>query len=206
MTTTTTLSKEATVGGLIAEYRALGTLLRSLSDGEWRTPTRCAGWEVRDVCGHVVGLASDSFGGRIGKFTPEEQAAQRRDAKPTDLADELDEALAVVEPGLGSITDEQWDGPSGAPDLTMAEGLLTLWYDAWVHRDDVNAAIGRTTDGGDGLDAAVAYLRGNLAKQGWRPPAGVDLDSLDRHQFVLAATGRTDPAALGLDESVNVYR
>jgi hypothetical protein len=28
----------------------------------------------------------------------------------------------------------------------------------------------------------------------------------DPHQFVLVATGRADPATLGLDESVNVYR
>ena len=28
----------------------------------------------------------------------------------------------------------------------------------------------------------------------------------DPHQFVLVATGRADPATMGLDESVNVYR
>jgi hypothetical protein len=28
----------------------------------------------------------------------------------------------------------------------------------------------------------------------------------DAHQFVLVATGRADPATLGLDETANVYR
>ena len=206
MTTTTMPTKDATVAGLLGEYRAFGSLLRSLNDDEWRTRTRCDGWEARDVCGHVVGLASDSFNGRIGRFTAEEQAAQRRDAKPSDLADELDEALGVAQSLLTVLTDEQWDSPSGAPDLSIGDGLLTLWYDSWVHRDDVNAAIRRPVDRDAGLDAAVTYLRRHLAHDGWTAPAGVQLDSLDPHDFVLAATGRTDPAPLGLDESVNIYR
>lgn len=32
------------------------------------------------------------------------------------------------------------------------------------------------------------------------------IGGVDALQFILAATGRSDPAALGLDETVNIYR
>ena len=65
---------------------------------------------------------------------------------------------------------------------------------------------------------SVAYLARMLALKGWGP-ATLALDGLpehdigaggrtvtgDPHQFVLVATGRADPATLGLDASVNVY-
>jgi hypothetical protein len=72
-----------------------------------------------------------------------------------------------------------------------------------VHADDIRAAAGRAPVKGAGLGASVAYLEGELAKQGW---AGTVPDDVAPHDFVLAATGRLDPAPLGLDETVNIYR
>jgi uncharacterized protein (TIGR03083 family) len=200
------LDRTAVAEGLLGEYAAYLTLLRSLSPAEGRAATRCDGWTVHDVLAHVVGLASDSFAGRVGRFTPDQQAEMRRDVTAVDLADELEQSLQVAEPFLRSVTDEQWDGPSGAPDLTLGDGILTLWFDAWVHRDDVAAALGRPSDAGPGLEASRTYVRRVLAKNGWRPPEGVEVDALDPHRFVLAATGRVPAAELGLGEEVNLYR
>jgi len=36
------------------EYADLLALLRGLTDEQWRTPSLCAGWRVRDVVGHLV--------------------------------------------------------------------------------------------------------------------------------------------------------
>lgn len=202
---TDTIPITPTIDGVLSEYAAHASLLDGLTDEEWTTPTRCAGWVVRDVLAHVVGLASDSFNGRVGQSTPDEQAAQRRDAKPGDLAAELREVMAAAEPLLRSVGEEQWAGPSGAPDLTLAEGVRTLWYDAWVHRDDVLAALGRPHDTGPGLQASVADVRMHLDRRGWAPPAGVDVDAIDTYQFVLAATGRIPGSAVGLDDTVNIY-
>ena len=201
-----TLDREAIVDGLLGEYDHYRKLLAELDADQERRPTRCDGWTVHDVVAHVVGLASDAFAGRIGRFTPEEQVAMRRDLTPAELADELDQALLLGEPVLRAVTPAQWDGESGAPGLTLGQGLLTLWNDAWVHRDDVRAALGQPPDTGPGLAASRAYLRWSLERQGWVPPSDVDVDAIDDHAFVLAATGRIPAAQVGLDRRVNVYR
>jgi len=104
------------------------------------------------------------------------------------------------------------------PDLTLGEGVLTLWYDAYVHADDIRAAVGRPSERGEGLHASVAYLAAELTRRGWGP-ATLALDSLPRYdvgaggravtgdplQFVLAATGRADASTIGLDPTVNIY-
>ena len=114
--------------------------------------------------------------------------------------------------------DEMWNGPSGVPDLMLGEGVLTLWFDAYVHSDDIRAAIGRASERGDGLHASVVYLAAELTKRGWGP-ATLLLDGEPRHdigaggpemtgealQFVLVATGRADPATMDLDPTVNIY-
>lgn len=200
------MEREAVVDGLLGEYRAYRELLGDLDPAGDRAPTRCDGWTVHDVAAHVVGLASDAFAGRIGRFTPDEQAAMRRDLTPAELVDELEQALLLGEPFLRALTDEQWDADSGAPGLTLGEGLLTLWYDAWVHRDDIRAALGQPPDDGPGLAASCAYVRWALDKQGWKPPECVDVDAIDDHRFVLAATGRIPASDVGLDPQVNLYR
>ena len=116
------------------------------------------------------------------------------------------------------IDDDAWNGPSGVPDLTLGDGVLTLWYDTFVHADDIRAAIGRPSVRGDGLDAAIAYLAKQLTAKGWGP-ATLALDGVGRHdvggggreitgdamQFALVATGRADAATMGLDPDVSIY-
>ena len=97
--------------------------------------------------------------------------------------------------------------------------MLGLGFDTYVHADDVRAALGRAPDRGPGLAAAVAFLAASLTENGWGP-ATLALDGMaprdigaggpfvtgDAHQFMLVASGRADPASLGLDPAVNVYR
>jgi hypothetical protein len=104
------------------------------------------------------------------------------------------------------------------PGRTIGNGVLTLWYDAFVHGDDIRTALGRPGERGPGLAASVRWLRDELARSGWGPVA-LSLDGLpplaignggpevtgDPMRFVLAASGRSDPAEFGLDPGVNVY-
>jgi hypothetical protein len=96
--------------------------------------------------------------------------------------------------------------------------VLTLWYDAFVHADDIRAALGRPSEGGAGLAASVEYLAGELTTRDWGP-ATLALEGLPRHdvsggggeitgdamQFVLVATGRAEPATIGLEPGVSIY-
>jgi uncharacterized protein (TIGR03083 family) len=218
MTTTTTLSRTFVGNGLVQEYEAFASLVESVNDEEWRTPSRCAGFEVRDVAGHVIGLAEDVVAGRPGSRNAEEEAASVRGDAPLTAAARLRTALTSIRALVDAADDGMWDGPSGVPDLTLGDGVLLLWYDAYVHGDDIRAAIGRPSARGEGLHASVAYLAGELTKRGWQA-ATLALDSVPRYDvsgggpavtgdalaFVLAATGRTDPAPLGLDPTVNIY-
>jgi uncharacterized protein (TIGR03083 family) len=218
MATTTTLSRPFVTNGLLREYAELAALVTSLGDEEWAAPSRCAGFDVRDVAGHVIGLAEDVAAGRPGSRTAEEEAASVRDDSPVDAAARLRGALGTIEAIAAGATDDMWNGPSGVPGLTLGEGVLTLWYDTYVHADDIRHALGRPPARGDGLHASVAYLASELTKRGWRPATlafegmprydvsgGGAAITGDAHRFVLVATGRADAATMGLDPSVNIY-
>jgi hypothetical protein len=96
--------------------------------------------------------------------------------------------------------------------------VLTLWFDTYVHADDIRNALGRPADRGAGVEASVAYLAPEIEKKGWGP-ATLALDGINRYeikgggqeitgdpyQFVLVATGRADAATMGLDPDVSIY-
>src|SRR4051794_39191938 len=199
-------------------------LIRSVDEHEWRTPSRCEGWTAADVAAHVTGQLSDIVNGRFeGLGTPEvtqREVDERRGKTPDEMADELAEATKVGADLLGSFDDAAWSGP---PPLdipgTLGEGVEGLWFDAWVHADDIRAAIGRPSEPGPGVRASVSHLADLLTHKGWGPATlalngveefevsggggrRVEGDAID---FVLVASGRKDAAELGLDPQVNVY-
>ena len=218
MTTTTALPRPYVATGALKEYEAFATLVESLSDSDWRTPSRCLGFEVRDVAGHVIGLAEDVVKGVPGSRNAEEEAASVRGDSPAQAAARLRAVIESLQPLLDALDDDMWNGPSGVPDLTFGRGVLTLWYDTFVHADDVRAALGAASETGAGLAASVEYLAGELTTKGWEP-ATLALDGVPRYdvgdggreitgdalQFVLVATGRADPATMGLAPGVSIY-
>jgi len=216
--TTSTPSRPDVSKGCIAEYETMAALIEPLTEAQWDAPTRCRGFAVRDVAGHVIGLAEDTAKGVPGSRNAELEAASVRHESPAGAAARLRAAIVPIQALLDTVDDDTWAGPSGVPDLTLGQGVLTLWYDAYVHNDDIRAALDRATDRGPGLEASVAYLARQLDLRGYGP-ATLTLEGLPRYDvgaggreisgdpvaFVLAATGRLDPAALGLDERVNIY-
>jgi uncharacterized protein (TIGR03083 family) len=220
------LTRTETIAGMLDEYAAFADLVAGLTSDQWADPSRCAGWEVRDVAGHVVGLCEDVVAGVPGSRDSAQEAASLRGLEPPVVADRLRTALdglRALGPGLDD--DAVWNGPSGVPDLTMGEGVLTLWYDTFVHADDIRVATGQREVDGPGLRAAVAYLEAELGRRGWGPSRlvfedqhegfgavsvgdaepGAPVHRLDARAFVLAATGRIDAGPIGLDPAVNIY-
>jgi uncharacterized protein (TIGR03083 family) len=218
MTTTTALPRPYVGNGLLQEYGDFASLVASLTDDEWRAPTRCAGFEVRDVAGHVIGLAEDVAAGKPGSRNAEEEAASVRGDSPAQAAERLRAALEAITAIANGADDTMWNAPIGVNDLTLGEGVLLLWYDAYVHADDIRTAIGRSSARGEGLNASVAYLADELTKRGYEPSTlalagtphyevngGGRAITGDALQFVLVATGRADAASLRLDPRVNIY-
>jgi uncharacterized protein (TIGR03083 family) len=216
--TTITLTRPHVSQGCLAEYETFASLIESLTEAEWNAAARCRGWQTRDVAGHVVGLAEDTAAGVPGSRNADEEAASVRHESPAGAAARLRAATASLRALFDVIDDDAWNGPIGVPDLTLGDGVLTLWYDTYVHADDIRAATGRESERGDGLDATIAYLAQELTTRGWGP-ATLSLDGAGRHdvggggdeitgdalQFMLVATGRAEPATMGLEPGVSIY-
>lgn len=204
--------------GLVAEYTAFAELIAGLGPSQWDTPTRCDGWRVRHVAGHVTGQAADLADGVIGSRTPGEQASALAGHTAAELASRLAGAASRAGEMLAGLDDAAWQRPSPVPRFSMRTAAMVLWSDAWVHADDVRAALGFPPVRGPGLRAAFARYCLGLRERGWGP-ARLRLDGFpaadfgtggpvvtgDPLPFVLAAAGRHDPATLSLPADVNIY-
>ena len=219
-----TLPREEVVQGVKDEMARFEGLVRSMDDDQWHLPTRCEGWTVADVAAHYIGTLADISAGRFdGLGTPEvtaREVEERRGRSQNELGDELQQAAKVGMDIMSSIDDEGWAGPApGDLGITMGEGVEAMWYDAYVHAEDIRAAVGAPPQPGPGLRASVSHVGDLLSQRGWGP-ATLALDGLEEFpvsgggrrvtgdplQFVEVATGRRDPGEFGLDETVNVYR
>ncbi|MDQ1445267.1 MAG: hypothetical protein QOI20_1731 [Acidimicrobiaceae bacterium] len=219
------LPREEVVQGTAEGLAQFEELLRSLDDEAWQKPTRCEGWTVADVAAHVVGTMTMITNGQLQELTDPDhvnrQTAERKGRTPAQLADELRDAAKLGNDLVGSFDDAAWGGP---PPLeipgTLGQAVEAIWYDTYVHTEDINAATGRAPERGPGLKVAVSHVTDVLDQQGWGP-ATFAFDGLpeiaigggggkrvtgDPLTFVLVATGREDPSVLGLDETVNIYR
>jgi uncharacterized protein (TIGR03083 family) len=219
-----TLGRTVVVEGMLTEYADFAVLLRSLTTGQWETASRCEGWAVADVAGHVVGQLTDVSQLRLeGLGTPEvtdRQVQERRGRTPGALADELDTSAGAASGLAAGFDDDAWSapGPPGTPG-TLGQGLESLWFDTFLHNDDIRAAIGAPTVAGDGVLPSVSHIAQVLTDQGWGP-ATLRLDGVpdfpvsgggpvvagDPMTFILVSAGRASPDLIGLDDTVNIYR
>ena len=220
-----TLPRQEVLTGLDDELGRFGELLRSLSATELDRPSPCEGWSNADVASHVVGNLADITNGRFDRLgSPEGQQAvvdERKGRTAAELADELGHVRKLANDIMATIDDDAWAGPSpGDLGIALGEGVEALWYDAYVHGLDIRTALGRPAATGPGLRASVSHLADLLGQRGFGP-ATLALDGMEEFavsgggdrrisgdpvDFVLVATGRKDPATMGLDETVNVYR
>jgi uncharacterized protein (TIGR03083 family) len=218
-----TLTRDEVTNGELAALDAFAALVRDLDAAALDTPTRCAGWTVRDVAAHVAGTITAVGAGQVAGLGTAEvidgHVAERRGRTAAELADEIAGGRKIAADLLAALDDTAWNTALPGFDGTIGEGVETIWYDAYVHADDIRTALGlapvRTADD---LHASVHHVAAALAKRGWGP-ATLAFDGLhevhvgdggprvtgDALDFVRAATGRTDPSALGLDASVNIY-
>ena len=219
-----TLERTVVIPGMITEYAAFAELLRGISGDQWAAPSRCEEWAVADVAGHVVGQLVDVSTLRLdGLGTPEvtdRQVRERRGRRPHELAEELDSATKAAGELAAAFDDGAWNapGPPGTPG-TLGQGLESLWFDTYLHADDIRDATSQGHTPPDGLLPSVSHIAQILTDQGW-PAATLRLDGLeefavsgggrvvtgDPMTFILVSTGRAAPSLMGLDDSVNIYR
>jgi len=117
-----TLDRAVVLAGICGELRVFGELVGSLSADDLMTPSRCAGWTVADIAGHVIGTVVDITQGRLeGQGTAQvtgRQARERAGRTVQELASELASAGPVLTALLGSLPEEAWGGSgAGQPGL-----------------------------------------------------------------------------------------
>lgn len=217
------LSLQEVRAGIAAEHQAFAKLLRELDGDEWTRPSRCAGWTVADVAAHVSGTMAEIVAGEIEGQGSEpvtaRQVEQRRGRTNEELADELDGAAKGSGDLLAGFSDAAWAGPApGGFAGTLGDAVEALWFDAYLHADDIRAAVGRPSERGPGLKASLSHVATVLGQRGWGP-ATLAFDGFDEFdvggggkrihgdalEFVRVATGRADPATVGLGPDVNIY-
>jgi len=204
----------------VARFEAV---VRAVDPSGWDAPSRCEGWTAGDVARHVVGQFADVVAGRFDGLGTDEatrrEVDERAGKSPTEVADELAELRPTLAMLLGSFDDAAWsmDAPGGASG-TLGQGVEALWSDMIIHADDIQSASGGGSAPDVDVTAAVSHIADMLTINGW-PPATIALDGVQTFDvsgggaaitgaawpFVLAATGRLDPADLGLDPSINIY-
>jgi uncharacterized protein (TIGR03083 family) len=203
-----TLSRTDISDGLINELNAFEQLVRSLSQAELDSPSRCEGWTVGDVARHTIGGMADVAAGRLdGLGSPEATArevAERAGRSADELADECAEVAKAAAALLAIFDDTTWEAPAGSYDGTIGRGVEALWYDTWLHGDDIRNALGRPTELGSGLPAALSHIEYSLCKLDWTGAVPA-LDDPNAFVFILAATGRVDGASFGANAPINLY-
>jgi uncharacterized protein (TIGR03083 family) len=203
------LSRTDISDGLVDELRSFEALVRSLSQAELDSPSRCAGWTVGDVARHVIGSMADVTAGRLeGLGTPEvtaREVAERAGRSATELADEC-AAVATAADGLLQVFDDTtWRAQSpGGFDGTLGQGVEALWYDTWLHADDIRSSLGRPSEVGNGMGCALSHVGTALSKHAWTG-AVPTVDDPNAFAFVLAATGRGGAESLGANAPIDIY-
>jgi uncharacterized protein (TIGR03083 family) len=203
------LARTVVSEGLIDELTRFEAQVRSLSEAEWNTPSRCEGWTVGDVARHVIGSMADVAAGRLdGLGTPEvtqREVDERAGRSPAELADECAEVTKAAAGMLPLFDDAAWAGPGpGGFDGTLGDGVEALFYDTWMHGEDIRAALGQAAVMSSGFGAARSHVAWDLRRvaqwQGEMPKADADA-----YAYIMVATGRTDASTLGAGAPPNIY-
>jgi uncharacterized protein (TIGR03083 family) len=216
------MSRDQITAGALGEYRSFSELLRGLDETQWRKDTRCDGWTVGHVAGHVVGQFDDVVNFRLdGLGQPEatqRQAAAGATSNGAEIADRLDELIPGAETLMSSFDDDAWASELPPTGNTLGEGVLALWEDTWVHADDIRSALGQDPVRTDGVRATIHRAAHELPGLGFAPATfvvdGERIDvggggaevQADAYDLAMVVTGRADPASVGLDETANMYR
>src|SRR3954469_11504086 len=165
------LTRTEMIAGTAAAVASLEELIRSLTDEEWRSPTRCEGWAVADVAAHVAGTLTAVATGAFDDFADpthiDRHVAARAGQSAEEIADEVHSSAKIGQDLMAAIDDDAWNGPAPAGVAgTIGDGVEAIWYDGYVHAEDILAAIGRPPTRGSDMKVAVVHIAHELENQG----------------------------------------
>ncbi len=147
------------VEDLAAQHQQLRQILESLQDEQWRSPTRCEGWDVADVVVHLAQsdeMAIGSVRGRFGDVMAEltegleptgsidegvaAMVARQRDFPPSELRRRWSDAASGLIEALDTMdlsTRVMWV----TGELSARSMATTRLAEAWIHAGDIASAL-----------------------------------------------------------------
>lgn len=213
-----TLVSEGDVGALfVRQRRRLEALFASLSEEDWRAPTRCENWTVQDVATHLVGVngffhssIAAGLGGTptrvLEGFDPKATPAAMVDAAPaTAPADTLaalvssDDVLCEL---VAALDDQQWwtiaEGPPGfVPIRLLVQHAL---WDCWIHERDIGLPLGlAVTEDPEEVMTCLRYVAG------FGPAVALALGKANPAVLVLETTDTDDCVVVEVTDRVTVH-
>ena len=199
------LPREQVSDGLLAELDDFEQLIRPLTEEQWNTPSRCAGWTVGDVARHVVGSMADVAAGQLDGLGTEavtaREVADRAGRSAEALADECAEVRKAAAGLLPIFDDDAWMALApGGYEGSLGDGVEALWFDTWMHADDIRSAVGAESQQGPTLAGAISHVSFELRKRD-------QSDEIvgDPFTWILVATGRAEPSVIGAGAPLNIY-
>ena len=167
------------VDALAEQQAELGAVLEVLTEEAWRRPTRCAGWDVRDVVLHLAqtdGMALASLEGRFTDAVAERltgtgaspttvdegaaaMVAAERDQPPSSVHDRWRRGAAGLLEAFRSADPHQ-RVPWVAGALSVETLATTRLAETWLHAGDVASAVG--------VHLAPAERLRHVARLAWR--------------------------------------
>jgi len=180
------LSPSQVVPAVVGHRQRLLATLRSLDEAAWRGPTRCSGWDGRQLAAHMVdgtgffattlGAARDGVATRLLQgFDPVETPKQLVGARASKAPAEILAGLEAADAHLRSVIEDFGSDPRGDDAwAAMAEvppghvralvALQHFMFDSWLHERDLLLPLGHAPPVDDGeLTVVLSYLCGLAA-------------------------------------------
>src|SRR5258708_10942878 len=102
--------------GYPAELRAAADLVRGLTPVQLAASTRCDGWTVGDLAGHIAGgitdVATGNLDGAGGPGWTQRQVTERKGRSAGELADEIDAGAQLAGDLLAAFAQAALAGPA----------------------------------------------------------------------------------------------
>jgi uncharacterized protein (TIGR03083 family) len=132
-------------------WTSVDGLLDGLTGEQWRTPSLCPDWTVRDVVVHlgaIEHMLSGEAPGSMAETIPFDKArawmAGVRDLDDATLLERYRQVIDARRAEVAAVTDADFELPSLTPvgPGTVGRFLTVRVFDFWVHEQDIRRPLG----------------------------------------------------------------